>query len=349
MLAKFSSNVISAKVLAMYGKRIKKEDYYSLLNCKTVSEVACYLKNDTAYNRELKNIDEINIRRHELEFLIKNKILNDLAIIGNYEFTTREIFARYIIIKSEVELIIHILMNLLSMKKEYIYYDLPDFFKMHTKLKLDMLLNINNYEDFYDFLYYTVYYRLLLNLKPKSSDEGINLSKAEQILYNYLYKNFFDSIKKIKNKGTRENIKSIFLSFIDYSNFVRIIRMHRMKNYSDFAILDKGTLRKENIEEMKKAISEDDIFDIMKRLPQGKKMFKIKYNYLDQLPKKAIYNKYRHAIYSSNDASMIFLSYMFLSQIELENIINIIEGIRYKVSRGEIENLLVLNKFPSKL
>ena len=52
----------------------------------------------------------------------------------------------------------------------------------------------------------------------------------------------------------------------------------------------------------------------MKELPQGKKMVKIKYNYLDQLPKKVLYNKCRQAIHSTNDASMIFLSYILLPQ-----------------------------------
>ena len=344
MLSKFSSNVISAKILAMYGKRIKRNDYNDLLSCKTVSEIACYLKNETNYNRELKEIDEINIRRHELEFLIRNKLINDLAAIGKYEFTTREIFAQYTIIKSEVELILHILMGLLSYKKEYVYYDLPDFFKVHTKLNLELLLNINDYDDFYKFLGNTPYYKLLIDLKPINSEERIDLSKVEQILYNYLYKNFFDSIDKIKNKTTRKNLKNIFSSFIDYSNFVRIIRMHRVRNYRNFALLDNGTIKDKDIEEMKKAISEEDIFDIMKELPQGKRMLKMKYNYLDQLPKKVLYNKCRQSIHSTNDASMIFLSYMFLSQIEIDNIINIIEGIRYSVSKNEIEALLVLKQ-----
>ena len=62
------------------------------------------------------------------------------------------------------------------------------------------------------------------------------------------------------------------------------------------------------------------------------------------MPKKVLYNKCRQAIHSTNDAAMIFLSYMFLSQIEIDNITNIIEGIRYSVSKNEIEDLLVLKQ-----
>jgi len=344
MSLKFSSNVISAKVLAMYGKRLKRNDYDNLLNCKTVSEIACYLKNEANYSRELKDIDEINIRRHELEFLVRNKLFNDLSVIGKYEFTTREIFAKYTIIKSEVELILHVLMSLLSVKKEYVYYDLSDFFKVHTKLNLELLLNINDYDDFFKFLNATPYYKLLINLKPSSLDVRMDISRVEQLLYNYLYENFFSSIDEIKYKKTREDLKDIFSCFVDYNNFVRIIRLHRAKSYSNFAFLDYGSIKRENIEKMKKSISEEDIFDIMRELPQDKKMLKTKYSYLDQLPKKVLYNRCRQAIHSTNDASMIFLSYMFLSQIEIDNIINIIEGVRYSVSKSEIESLLVLKQ-----
>ena len=40
MLSSFSSNAILAKARAMYGRRLKTEDYRALLACKTVGEVA---------------------------------------------------------------------------------------------------------------------------------------------------------------------------------------------------------------------------------------------------------------------------------------------------------------------
>ncbi len=340
MSSNFSSNVILAKALAMYGKRIKGLDYDELINCKSVSEVASYLKNNTAYSSVLSQIDEINIHRHELEALLKEKPINDLAILGKYELTTKEIFSDFIIIKAEIEMIIHALMSLIAQKDFFYFKKVPDFFKIHTKIDLLILSNAKSYDDFFKAIEKTPYYKLLLPIK---NNNDINLSKAEQALYNYLYTKLFEILTKIKNKKIRNNLKNLFVSYIDYSNFIRILRIkHSLSNASSFAILKNGSIKEKYLNDMMKANTEADTFEIMYNIVQGKKLLKIQYSYIDQIPMKALYYSCRHAIHSSSNSSIVFISYMFLSQIELSNIINIIEGIRYNVSKDEIRKLLIL-------
>lgn len=51
LLATLSSNVVLAKARTMYGRRLTEENYKDLLKCKTVREVASYLKDRTAYSK----------------------------------------------------------------------------------------------------------------------------------------------------------------------------------------------------------------------------------------------------------------------------------------------------------
>lgn len=51
MLSSMSSNAILAKARTMYGRRLTDKDYEDLLACKTVPEVANYLKNETVYSK----------------------------------------------------------------------------------------------------------------------------------------------------------------------------------------------------------------------------------------------------------------------------------------------------------
>ena len=44
MLASLSSNAVSAKARGMHGKRLTNNNFMDLLNCKTVHDVAYYLK-----------------------------------------------------------------------------------------------------------------------------------------------------------------------------------------------------------------------------------------------------------------------------------------------------------------
>ena len=67
MVPTYSSNVILAKARAMYGRRLTRANYRELLECRTVSEVASYLKNQTSYGSILAGINESDIHRGQLK------------------------------------------------------------------------------------------------------------------------------------------------------------------------------------------------------------------------------------------------------------------------------------------
>ena len=44
MAVSYADNAVMAKAHAMYGKRLTKENYNDMLNCKSLVELANYLK-----------------------------------------------------------------------------------------------------------------------------------------------------------------------------------------------------------------------------------------------------------------------------------------------------------------
>ena len=47
MAVSYADNAVMAKAHAMYGKRLTKENYNDMLNCKSLVELANYLKTRT--------------------------------------------------------------------------------------------------------------------------------------------------------------------------------------------------------------------------------------------------------------------------------------------------------------
>ena len=78
------------------------------------------------------------------------------------------------------------------------------------------------------------------------------------------------------------------------------------------------------------------------------KMRDIKYNYVDEIPDIMRYRKSRHNIRYSTKPPVVMISYVFLTEIELANIINIIEGVRYKLPPEKIDELLVYDNVRQK-
>ena len=107
-------------------------------------------------------------------------------------------------------------------------------------------------------------------------------------------------------------------------------------------ILNNGSISKARLDSMLKAASETEVFEIMKSIPQGFLLSQIEYNYIDQIPTAILYKKCKREIYSSTNASVILIAYIFLMENELSNIIKIIEGIRYSLPKDEIVQLLTL-------
>lgn len=342
MFSEYSSNVILAKTRAMYGKRLKHSDYDTLLNCKSVFEIASYLKNNTSYSKTLALTNESEVHRGDLEFILKNKSLTDLASLLRYEKASGDAFSDYIVAKIEIEQIINTLMRISSSGETFLPRNLPPLFDKHSKIKLSTLTHARTYDEFLMAIRNSSYKKLFKDIKP---DENgcLNLSQIEYILYNYLYKILFSSIESTSNATAKNQLNDIFRTYINFRNFVRIVRNKRNKNKSyDFMIMDFGSLSKKHLDKMIKAASEKEAFEIMASIPQGRFLNKIEYGYVDQIPFIVRHKMCIHEIHSSVSTAVVLMSYIFLMENELSNIIKIIEGIRYSLPKSEISKLLIL-------
>lgn len=341
MLFTYASNVIAAKVRAMYGKRISTQDYKNLMSCATVKDVAVYLKNNTHYSSELAGVNELDINRNQLENIIRKKLFHELEALCRYEISTGNSLAEYTIARTEIEQLIHSLMYLASGNPYGYIYSLPMFFNKRTKINLMGLTSIKNYDDFLDVLKGSPYEALLAKHKPEFG-ENLDMSAIEKTLYDYLYGKYFNALKKDTSKKARAELAEILSAYIDYSNFVRIFRLKRNHNKVKSAVLENGTLKAKYINLMCNAENDEQVFSIMKSTNRGKKLEKIQFSYVDELPDRILYDKCRNTIRFSVHPSVIMLSYIFLLQIEIQNLTTIIEGVRYNIHKSEIENLLIL-------
>ena len=90
------------------------------------------------------------------------------------------------------------------------------------------------------------------------------------------------------------------------------------------------------------------VLDVMAKAPIGKRCKKVPHTYIDQMADRMKYLTCRHDIRFSTHPSVVMLSYIFLAQIEIQDIINIIEGIRYHLAPEGIQKLLTVADFSRK-
>lgn len=340
----FASNAVLSKARAMYGKRMKERHYNELLMCKNVTEVAVYLKNKTSYASVLQSIDENDVHRGKLEETLRQQLFYDFARLGSYDLSVGEKFFIYLISRAEVERIMHSLMFFKSKKSGSYHYPLPKIFERHTKIDLKKLSNIKDYEDFLNAIRNSPYYKVLFNFKP-NYNEIVDLTKIETKLYTYIHKIIFDMIEKNLRGKDRFQMNDLFNSYIDLSNLVRISRMKWNYNLSQeyiFAsVLPFGNLKKQQIQNFINAKDRGQMIKEMVGTRLGRRWIGSAKHIDDKLPKSMRFKKCTHYIRFSNCPPVVLMSYIFLKEIEILNITNIIEGIRYNLVPDEIKKILI--------
>ncbi|WP_101696719.1 V0D/AC39 family V-type ATPase subunit [Clostridium minihomine] len=348
MLSTLSSNVVLAKARAMYGRRLKAQQYQDLLNCHSVTEIARYLANNTDYDKVLAGINDRDIYRGQLENRLKQKLFADSASLCRYELSTSDVFAVFLLQRNEVGQILNALLHLnADMPKEY-FFSMPSTLAMHSHIDLAGLSNAEDFDSILSALSHTPYKALLDPFRP-SQEQPLNYTAAENALYTYLYSNLYDIIESHPLRSTKQDLKQLLDLYLDLMNFARIVRLKTHfqagPDYIRSNLLPFGSLRRDQVEKMIHAKDAEEVRELLKKTKLGKRTSKIEYNFEDQLAERALYHACKHSIHFSVHPPVVMFSYIFYTQIELMDITNIVEGIRYKLPPEEIKKLLAFSNF----
>ena len=344
VLTKYAANAIIAKARAKYGRRLKEKDYQTLIGCSSVGEVMAYLKTHTHYSKVLNNMSERDVHRGQLEAVLRQELIQDFASLSHYEIATGEAFSQYLINKTEAEQLSHFVMLLSSGNTERYVFDLPSHLETHTKIDLKALAKARNYSELLAAVEKTKYKKLLEPFRPVGDGE-LDVPAIENALYSDMYDNLFEIINNHTKGQEKKALSELFTTHIDLSNFVRVLRLQKYYHLKPDEIrkqlLPHGSVREPVLREMCNAASPKELFAVAAHSSIGKRIAKMEYNYAGEIDRRGDYNYTKRQIRFSTVPTVVMMSYFSLAQTELTNIINIIEGVRYKVDPDTIKKLLI--------
>lgn len=326
---------IHAKLNGMYAQKIKKSDLEELIKQNTTKQAIALLK---SLNDEFKELEE-NPRRINIKILLDNILIKDIKKIYRLlNSKDKEVFLNFISIY-EVKCIKSVFRKLSS--GSVINERTNEVENWVTKIFRNLIgiENSKNYEEFKVFLNKTPYYSIF---EYEQNDiQKINIFEIE----NKLDKLYFENIMKVAKKYNN-NLENMIGKQIDLNNIVWINRVKKHYDFSDEQIrriiINKNyKLKKIDIENLIQANNEDEVKNILKNT------FYTKYvNFDDEGELEEQVDKYLYNVYKKCFRSNIFdisTVYAYINMTELENndIMNVVEGIRYHLSRDEIRKKLV--------
>ena len=342
-----ASTAILVKSRSKFGRRLTTKDYDELLSCRNILDITNFLKANTHYGSVLESIRESAVHRGNLESLLKQKMYNDFARLCSFERSIGEHYFEYLLLRSEIDQLLLFLRYFTAGTPEKFIFNLPDFFKNSTKFNIEGLTQAKSYDDILQAIKSTKYHDLLIPFKP---DEGKNpdFTIIESVLDRYMYE-FTDNMVARHFKGEeRRELQRIFGIQGELINIRKAYRAKRYYNTSGDVIKSMFNgeaiyLNRRITEQIIAAEKSDDILEILKKTRYRHYLSKIEYSYIDDLANRVLYDYCRRKMHFSKHAAVVMASAIVLSEIEIENITNVIEGKRYEVDADTIRKLLILD------
>lgn len=314
-----TSPSLNSKLKVMYSEKLKKDDLEDLIKQNTIKDALIILKSKIPSLEDLPN----NASRIELEDSLDNILIYDIKKILKYlQGKNKEIFEQYIL-KYKIETIKKLYEDLsvlnLNMTNNYWIQNL------FTDLKT--LVTTTKKDDFIEKIPEK-------NIKDIFANSNSDFER-ENKLDKYYFENFLKTIK-----GKNKKLEDLLKTQIDLLN---ILWAYRCAKY--YGVINQDILincfYKIDLNIIKKIENSNNLDDLKQSL-EGTIYKNIIQNDIEIDIKRFLYKKSKKTFRNEMlDLSMI-ISYLKILETEKENIVTIIEGIRYKMPSENIQRKIII-------
>ncbi len=340
-----ASNAITAKVRAKFGARLTDQNYRDMMALSSVAEVAGYLKTRTKYATALSDIRESAVHRGNLERLLGEYSLSELSQLCRFERNVGDKMAAVLTRREELRVILEFLRYLASGHPEdyllvtsavsdsLVSFDIRKMAASRTLSELKAALGSS-------------YFAKAVGGFAKSKNEKIDFTMLESVLNRELFKFETEFVTENFSGTAKKELLSIIGIRADLQNAMLCYRAKKYYHPDSGIILpqliDFGChISKTARGKMVSAQSGDEVLEILRQTRYGEYMRKNPDMPIDKLCSLIIYKKLLRSMRMSTSPDVAGVCYTGLMSIEMNNVITIIEGVRYNLPPDSIKKLLI--------
>lgn len=344
-MSKMANNAIISKAKTMYGTFLKDHDYDKLIKMSSVPDVVSFLKKHPYYEILLKDVIPSTIHRGQLELLIRKNAFESILKLIKSVYSNDKSYYELSIVKQENDLILSVLRTIISDDLSSLRGKVPYFFDVHTDIDLKRLLKSETFDELLDAVEHTPYVEILAPFHVRNKDM-IRYLDIEFALEKYYYDQAFKRIDLNYKGQLKKQLNDIFYTKIELQNITKIYRLKKFYQSDPLTIkqllnTEHSRIRMQKLDEL---IELRDPNMILKHLASSElQYFKNDkdYVYIEYFAGKIKYDLAKKYMYFTNDVPLFFTAFVTLTDLQVDNITNIIEGIRYRVQESELKQMLI--------
>lgn len=339
-------SAVITKMRAMYTGILKRSDYEKLMAMQRVGEIVRWLKDSSGYGTALREISDTSVHRSILESAFENAIIMDANKLKHLLGNDGKKMLMRLMTRIEILMLKRILRAIYTgiPIPEYALYRLypPKVYSGNRYLDPYRCGRATDFQQLLDALQGTGYDKVLA---PYIMREITSTFDMEAALDEYYFRTVLDGAKKYLAGEDYKITKNFFGTEADVEN---ILCMYRYKKYYDFTeeeilghiLPNRRKLRREQLRSLSQTSAEDF----------RQAVSETRYRWLftgDAADWDSRTSGYLRSLYMSRMrrdrySFAAIVAYFSLKEIDIQNIITIIEGVRYGMEPQQIEQYLIL-------
>ena len=337
-----SYRAINTKLHVKKRTLLSKSEWHKLSQFHEVPEVIEFLKKRPGYKDEMMHYKTNDLHRMDLEIILDRYCVKEIeAMLHYFSGSYKEFFKTFLMEYeiSDLDLILR------TISKEDEIKGIQDLFVHSEKWSLahyNKLIGCKNTTQFIEALRGTCYYEAL---KTMSKEDVIRREfHMEMKLYMVFYNELMEKASRLKAKDQQIARKMIGAK-IDFINAQWIYRALKYYDISPEEILIYSLKNGNKLSYHKlKKLSYAKNIEAFKRLAEqylGYALFTTPNDaFLDSMTDRYLY-KFTCHLDEDNENIAASLAYISLLGIEMNDLIALTEGIRYKIGEGDLDRYLV--------
>lgn len=335
-MATASCRATVASIRSIYGQRLTKTDYRELTGMHNVSEVAAYLKETPAYADVLADIEPSLVHRGHFESVLARSIFEHDMHICKLERLQNTPFFRFFIMDYEVQELLKAIQLLPDDNADYISV-MASWLAPYACFPLDDLARAKTPQDIVDAIAHTPY-QAALKAFYTNNDHPSDFIACEIALRSCYLEHLRSDAKNVCKGSDLQALNDLIGEQVDLINLINAYRLKSVFHTDEDTLAHMmlpvaGKLPKRVLQQLYDAPDADAFRRVLRTTRYGRLLGTGTLNFdhvqMEHAFQMLRFQTARNALHFSGHAAVSLYAIHYLFQVEVQNLITIIESIRY--------------------
>ena len=327
---------MTAKIKAMYGRRLRYEDFSAMAAMTSVPAVLDYLRR-TGWAPAMERLDQLPLNRANLEATLQEQTRLEYVRLLNFVPRSDKVLLSFPIRLAELH---GILVALRRLKAGRILnvLPLPDRFLVHSGMDYHLLSACTEFSGIVTAAAGTIYAHALRQLQPDQPGGLPEYNVTEMVLYSVYFSRLYQAINRTYGGEVRSVLLKGLGQQIDLLNIIHILRLKVYfpgeQDCLPFLFPFHYRMKPGQLRELAGCATVQDALGRLQSSPSASAFREAAEGGIGQVERfyrTAMYQFHRHQVISGLPSIGTAVSYLHLKDAEMSALVNVIESVNYGV------------------